>query len=187
MAENVINRTATGGDCMVEEKVKKDGQAGFTIIEVMIGAAIFAFGVIAVCGMQIAGTSGTAVASRYTEASTVGMDKIEELMALPFDTFDTTLLDPALVDRDGDGCKHCPEGSPDYLGLFDATPATADHTEIPPDPSDPSVRSSQYTIYWNIADEDLSEFTKTVSVIVVWNETGKQRSVSMQRVIPLIL
>ncbi len=179
MAENVINRTATGGDCMVEEKVKKDGQAGFTIIEVMIGAAIFAFGVIAVCGMQIAGTSGTAVASRYTEASTVGMDKIEELMALPFDTFDTTLLDSDLVDTDGDGCKGCPKDYPEYLGLFDATAGTADNSEIDP--------SGRYTIYWNIADEDLSEFTKTVSVIVVWNETGKQRSVSMQRVIPLIL
>jgi Tfp pilus assembly protein PilV len=172
MAANVIKGTVTGGDCMVEEKGIKVGQAGFSIIEVMIGAAIFAFGIITVAGMQITGTGGTAVANQYTEASTIGMDKIEELIALPFNTYDSPPLDPALVDRDNDG------GAGDK-GLFDATAGTADNSEIDP--------SGRYTIYWNIADDDLSEFTKTVSVIVVWNGNGMQRSVSMQRVIPQII
>ena len=163
---------------MVEEKVIMDGQAGVTLVEAMIGLAIFAIGVIAVCGMQIAGTNGSSVARQYTEASTIGMDKIEELIALPFNTFDPALINSDLVDTDGDGCKGCAEDSPEYLGLFDATPATADHTDTDP--------SGRYTIYWNIADEDLSDYTKTVSVIVVWNGTGMQRSVSIQRVIPLI-
>ena len=157
---------------MAGKKGIRDDQTGFLLIEVMIAIVIFAIGVMAVCNMLVSGYKGSAVARRYTEASTIGMNKIEELMALPCKTFDPAQLDPDLVDRDNDG------GAGDK-GLFDATIATADRHVTDP--------SGLYEIFWNIADNDLAENTKTVSVIVTWGKGGKLRSVSMQRVIPLII
>ena len=157
-----------GGDDMDAGENSKASQAGFTIIEVMIGICIFAIGVLAVCNMQLSGIKGSATARHYTEASTIAMDKIESLMVLPYE-------DGALSDRDGDGNPT----SGGNLGLFDATELTADWKEDDP--------SGQYTIFWNVAEDDLSENTKTVSVIVVWNGTGMRRSVSMQRAIPEII
>lgn len=139
---------------------------GFSIVEVMIGILIFSIGALAVAGMQVTGINTNMSARQYTETSTFGMDKIETLMFLPYNH-------PALTDSDGDGA-----GGGD-LGLFDATAGTADHSE-----SDPA---GQYTIYWNIAEDDLIEHTKTVSVIITWNVAGMPKTVSMQRVIPEII
>ncbi|MDX9788266.1 MAG: prepilin-type N-terminal cleavage/methylation domain-containing protein [Desulfobacterales bacterium] len=138
---------------------------GFSIVEVMIGIAIFSIGVLAVANMQISAMQGNTSARQYTEASTWGMDKIETLMMLPYNHSD-------LNDTDGDG------GAGDR-GLFDVTAASADHIENDP--------SGQYTLYWNVAVDDLIERTKTVSVIIIWRGNGMQRSVSMQRVVPEII
>ena len=136
--------------------------AGFSIVEVMIGIAVFSVGVLAILSMQISGVKGNSIARHYTEASTIGVDKIEALMALPYTHAD-------LQDIRSDG----------VAGLFNATGGSADHSENDP--------SGQYTIFWNVADEDIIEHSKTVSVIVVWTGNGMKRSVSMQRIIPEII
>lgn len=140
-------------------------QSGFSIIEVMIGIAIFSIGILAVGGMQMSGIRGNTSARQYTEASTAGMDRIETLMTLPYNH-------PDLTDTDGDG------GGAGDRGLFDVTVASADHFENDP--------NGQYTIYWNVAQDDLIENSKTVSVIIIWSG-NMQRSVSLQRVIPEII
>ena len=140
--------------------------AGFSLIEVMIGILIFSIGVLAIFGMQLSGMRGNSTARHYTDTATIGMDKMEELIAQPYTNAD-------LNDTDGDGNAGAD------LGLFDATVGSADHFENDP--------AGQYTIFWNVADEDLIEHSKTVSVIILWNGTGMERSVSMQRVIPEII
>jgi type IV pilus assembly protein PilV len=59
-------------------------QKGFTLIEVMIALGILAFGILAIASMQTASLSGTSLAGNTTEATTVAMDRIEQLIARPY-------------------------------------------------------------------------------------------------------
>ena len=60
---------------------KKDG---FTLIEVLIAITIFAVGLLAVAGMQTLAIRMNSIAGKLTDLSTWGVDKIEELSALPY-------------------------------------------------------------------------------------------------------
>jgi prepilin-type N-terminal cleavage/methylation domain-containing protein len=84
---------------------------GYTLIEVLIAMAIFAIGILAIFSMQITSTGSNALARGLTENYTAAMDKVEELLALPYDDPD---LDPDAsplsaakdsdgIDNDGDG------------------------------------------------------------------------------------
>ena len=59
-------------------------QDGFTLIEVLIALTIFAVGLLAIAAMQTSAIRMNATGNRLTELSTVGIDKFEELMSLPF-------------------------------------------------------------------------------------------------------
>lgn len=166
MRKDSVNHGATKIAQNTRRYQRLPENAGFTIIEVMIGILIFSIGVLSIFGMQMSGIRGNTTARHYTETATIGVDKIEELIALPY-------THPDLNDTDGDG------GSGGDLGLFDVTVGSADHFE-----NDPEGR---YTIFWNVAENDLVEHSKTVSVVILWNGIGMQRSVSMQRVIPEII
>jgi len=63
-------------------KLKKED--GFTLIEVLIAITIFAVGLLAVAGMQTSAIRMNSTAGKLTNLSTWGMDKIEELSALPY-------------------------------------------------------------------------------------------------------
>lgn len=74
---------------MVEKRVMNDRQgmsdAGFTLIEVLIGMAILGIGILAVASMQISSINGNASAIGVTENATWAADRIETLMATPYD------------------------------------------------------------------------------------------------------
>ncbi len=57
---------------------------GFTLVEVMIGMAIFAIGFLAVSSMQITAIQGNGSAREGTEAATLAAEQAERLMALPY-------------------------------------------------------------------------------------------------------
>jgi prepilin-type N-terminal cleavage/methylation domain-containing protein len=57
---------------------------GYTLIEVLIALTIFAVGLLAVAGMQTSAIRMNSIAGKLTDLSTWGMDKIEELSALPY-------------------------------------------------------------------------------------------------------
>ena len=73
---------------MLSKKVKKNARQmtnrGFTLVEVMIGMAIFLIGFLAVGSMQIAAINGNAGAREATEAATRATSQLETLIALPY-------------------------------------------------------------------------------------------------------
>ncbi len=64
------------------EKLKKED--GFTLIEILVALTIFAVGLLAVAAMQTSAIKVNSTAGKLTNLSTLGMDKIEELSALPY-------------------------------------------------------------------------------------------------------
>jgi type IV pilus assembly protein PilV len=108
-------------------KPKKD--EGFTLIEVLIAISIFAIGLLAVAAMQTSAIRGNFSAGRLTEVNTWGMDKLEELMGLPY-------LDPWL------------EAAGNYPGVD-----TAGNTHQDPPNAD------GFTVRWNITDGDATAST----------------------------
>jgi type IV pilus assembly protein PilV len=63
-------------------KSRKD--QGFTLLEVIVAISIFSVGLLGVAAMQTSAIRGNFSAGRLTEANTFAMDKLEELMGLPY-------------------------------------------------------------------------------------------------------
>jgi prepilin-type N-terminal cleavage/methylation domain-containing protein len=68
----------------VIKRAKQMSNKGFTLVEVMIGMAIFLIGFLAIGTMQIAAINGNAGAREATEAATRATDQLETLIALPY-------------------------------------------------------------------------------------------------------
>ncbi len=78
---------------MPSTKKKKNNHGidnkGFTLVEVMIGMAIFVIGYLAVASMQLVAIKGDASARKTTEAATLATDQLETLMVLPYDNIES--------------------------------------------------------------------------------------------------
>jgi prepilin-type N-terminal cleavage/methylation domain-containing protein len=72
----------------VTKRSKQMTNEGFTLVEVMIGMAIFLIGFLAIGTMQIAAINGNAGAREATEAATRATNQLETLIALPFESID---------------------------------------------------------------------------------------------------
>jgi prepilin-type N-terminal cleavage/methylation domain-containing protein len=141
----------------------KDDQ-GFTLIETIIAMAIFAIGILAVAKMMDTATYSNASARRLTDAASIAMDRLENLISLPYDHAD-------LQDTNGDGAAGLEE-----------TGGNADYEQI---------LNNAYTLNWNIAPIDLDADgdidnngtglpdAKTVTVIVSWRDRGRTRDLSI--------
>jgi type IV pilus assembly protein PilV len=68
----------------------KFNQKGFSLIEVMISILVLSFGLLGVAGMQVTSIQVNSIANKITTASTILQDKVETLMALPFNHADLT-------------------------------------------------------------------------------------------------
>jgi type IV pilus assembly protein PilV len=62
----------------------RDNEAGFTLLEVMIAITILTVGLLAVAGMQTAAIRGNDNAYRVTEGTTWAQNRLELLIALPY-------------------------------------------------------------------------------------------------------
>ena len=74
---------------MREKKyIRHNNEKGFTLIEVLLALGILSFGLLAVAAMQNTALLGTGRSKSVTEATTVAMDRMERIFAIPFDTLE---------------------------------------------------------------------------------------------------
>ena len=59
-------------------------QDGFTLIEVLVALTIFAVGLLAIAALQTSAIRMNSNGNRLTEISTLGIDRMEYLMSLPY-------------------------------------------------------------------------------------------------------
>ncbi len=75
---------------MLNKKVTKSTKlmtnGGFTLVEVMIGMAIFLIGFLAVGSLQTKAINGNSSAREATEAATRATDQLETLIAMPYNS-----------------------------------------------------------------------------------------------------
>ncbi len=116
---------------------------GFTLLEVVAAMAVFAFGFMAVSRLQISTVQSNTYSADLAEANRLAQDKVEELMALDFNS--TELSD---ANNNGLGGLNSPRSG--------AT--TADHTQT----------LGRFIVYHNCAPNQPMANNTTVRVLVSW-------------------
>ena len=111
----------------VTNRCKQMTNEGFTLVEVMIGMAIFLIGFLAVGSMQIAAINGNAGAREATEAATRATNQLETLIALPFESID--------------------DGDPETVGAYTVSWEVLDEFESPGTVL-PNTKTITVTVTW---------------------------------------
>lgn len=160
-------------------------QEGFTLVEAVIAMAVLALGIMALYTMQINSIANNARASNITIASSWAADKVEELLATPYEYLGdcedpvNPPTDPAAInscagdgtnqDADNDGIDD--DGG--NFGLDDVTAAAIpDGQEDSPD--------GNFTVFWNIAVDLPIEGSKTVRIHIQDNNQFMNNMVTVQ-------
>ena len=79
-----------------EVENRKNGEAGYTLLEVLISITIFMVGILAIGSMQAAALRTNSTAMGVTEAVNIGQANVERILAIPFDpTAPDAALNPA--------------------------------------------------------------------------------------------
>jgi len=68
-----------------DKRGKRKPEKGFTLLDALAAIALMTIGLLAVASLHIGAMQGNSFASRVTDGTTRAQDKLEELMALPYD------------------------------------------------------------------------------------------------------
>ncbi len=146
----------------IEKKMADQG--GFTLLDILVGMAVFALGILAVAQMQMTAIQGNMSAKHLTQAVTLAQEQLEEML---FWEYENDLLE------DDDGADAGTEG----LGNNPDHPVEASQKEPderhPDNPIQVPGIAPSYNIYWNVAEDYPVANTKTIRVIVTWQDKGR--------------
>jgi prepilin-type N-terminal cleavage/methylation domain-containing protein len=157
------------------------GSRGFTLIELMISVCIMAIAFAGLATMQIACINGNAIASNLTTAITLAQDQMELLNSLDPDT------DPNLVDNNTANNANLANAACDASTSY---PAGHDCQSVGAAGQDDGYMQQgidengnvnaggKFDRTWNIADDTPTPGTRTVAVIVTWQNLQHRVSVS---------
>ena len=146
----------------------KNKEDGFTLIEVLVAISILAFGLLAVASMQLAAIQANSSAIETTEALNVAQDKMEELIALPFNDAD-------LLDQNGDAGGGLDNPTKNQVKAGGDVLLPAGGAGQPDYGETINIGGRNYYRYWNVDAATITN-TRIIKVIVAWNERGMHRA-----------
>ena len=137
-------------------------EQGFSLIEVLIAISIFSIGILAIASMQTTSIDSSSSAMVQTEVASWASDRIETLMALPYDD---AALEPGTY---GSAVSTATDGiDNDWDGIIDEIGETG----------------TRNTITWTIQEDIPINNTKTITVTVTsTREGGKTVTLEMTKV-----
>jgi prepilin-type N-terminal cleavage/methylation domain-containing protein len=156
-------------------------QKGFTLVEILAAIMVFAFGMLALYRLQAATLVSGSFSNEISQAAALGQDRMEVLMSRPYDR---AVIDPLLLDGDGDGTGQDTneDGQDDIaangteFGLDDEGAAaegciTIDaRTNVVTNNCSAALRAGiDYRISHNIAVDQHYVGTRTIRVVVRWS------------------
>jgi len=159
------------------------GDWGFTLMELLIGMAIFAIGALAIAGLQTHSVNTNANARRSLEVETVVARMVENYKNLPW--YDTNPADNLMDDLDLDG-----DGTIEDLRLRDVTNdgnngmdgidnlgAAADYRFTGSDPQ--ANTNDDYQFFINVAPNASVPNSLTINIIAQWTHLGQTKTYSV--------
>ena len=135
---------------------------GFSLVEVLVAISIFTVGILGVAQMQYISISADSSAATTTESAMLGQQIVETLFQLDYDS-------PDLLDLNADGAG----------GLGSSTPTTDPPAAGTAD-YQPAIANARYTAYYNILDNSPYTDTKTIRIIVLWNDKSSPKRYSIE-------
>jgi prepilin-type N-terminal cleavage/methylation domain-containing protein len=152
----------------LEKALNSTWSKGFTLIEVLIGLAIFSIGILGVAAMQISATNGNSSAGRVTSNITWAFDRVEELMALPYTHAALSAGNHSVtagnLTTDSDGIDNDSDGEIDEAG-----------------------ETGNISMQWTVTDDMPMNRTKTIQITVTRTGPGGLKTVTLTQVIPEII
>lgn len=139
-------------------KKKVGSRDGFTLIEVLIAMLIFSIGVLGIASMQTSATKGVNTSGRLSLNANYAMDRMEQLLQLPYDHADLT----------GSVYLEGPEDPPvDEQGLVHTKAMAGDGLDNDLDGTiDEDGESGDLRVQWAVIDGYPITETKTIRVSV---------------------
>lgn len=143
----------------LEKKAKSTfTENGFTLLEALIAIALLSVGLLALARLQIEAVQGNAFAFDMTEATNCAAATIDDFMNSDFD--DTRFGD---TDNNGTAGLTAEGGAADYS-----------------DTCANENSSVNYTMYWNVAEDEPITGLKTINVIVKWRMKSLDKTASFR-------
>jgi len=169
----------------------KKSESGFSLVEIMVAVCILGVGLLAIASMQVGAVNANADTRDISEAATLAEHHMETLMALPYRfAIASDNQNPVdLQDMNGDGAAGFLFPFPNANPIFDPAgiPGWIAGGNTPDHRRDIDSGKRIYTIYWNVATDDVIANTKTVHVMVTWSNSDIGRVYSIRRVIGRVL
>jgi len=136
--------------------------SGYTLVELLGGILVFAFGLLALYRAQIAVVKNNSFAHHLTKATMLAQDQLETFLNTPYvNPYNPDDEDWPWCDRNRDGG----DKSNGY-GLDKRGQGIADHF------IQGEGRFSGFSISWNIANDQPIAGNKTIRLIVDWTDQG---------------
>jgi type IV pilus assembly protein PilV len=155
-------------------KKGKENQAGFSLVEVLVGISILAIGMLAVARMQITAIQGIDQSEEATVALNLAQEQLEQIINGDYNSAD--LADNNNANNNNLAGARITDAGTASANEWDGLP-TGGPTTVS------TTTSGDYQIFWNVADNPSGTTQyKEVVVIIQWTRKGRTRTRTLSMV-----